>query len=406
MIAQALVSFFASFTSVFFVLIYQCYPMPMQPQYRFSRSSHHFGGADEPSIWQKIHVDPWLTLLLLSICFIGLSILYSASTQDMNMVTRQMVSYVIAFVVMFAMAQVPPSVYKALTPIFYVMGIILLLLVEIIGEVRMGAQRWIRIPGFGSVQPSEFMKLGMPMMCAWYLSRRDLPPNLVSVFITLTIIIVPVLLIAKEPDLGTSILVASSGIFVLFLSGLPWWMIGTAVAIFVPFVAMAWEFLLHDYQRQRVMTLLNPDTDALGAGWNIIQSKTAIGSGGLTGKGYLQGTQSHLHFLPEGHTDFIIAAFSEEFGLFGVMLLIFMYACLLLRALHISFVNPDTYGRLLAGAIAMSFFVYVFVNIGMVGGILPVVGVPLPFISYGGTAIITLMAGFGLLMSIHTHHTK
>lgn len=380
--------------------------MSTSRQYRFSRQSHHFGRDHEPVIWQRIHIDPWLTLLLLTICFIGLSILFSASTQDTNMVMRQMVSYGVAFTVMFAMAQVPPSYYRDFTPIFYLLGVVLLILVELVGEVRMGAQRWIRIPGFGSVQPSEFMKLGMPMMCAWFLSRRELPPNLISVLGTLAIIIFPVLLIAKEPDLGTSLVVAATGIFVLFLSGLPWWMIGTAIALLVPFVAVAWQFLLHDYQRTRVMTLLNPEADALGAGWNIMQSKTAIGSGGLTGKGYLQGTQSHLHFLPEGHTDFIIAAFSEEFGLLGVCLLLFLYACLLSRALYIAFIHPDTYCRLLAGAIALSFFVYIFVNVGMVGGILPVVGVPLPFISYGGTAIVTLMAGFGLLMSIHTHHTK
>lgn len=377
--------------------------MPSSLQYRFSRQSHHFGQAPQSSLWQRIHIDPWLTLLLLTICCIGLTILYSASTQDVDMVIRQMVSYGVAFVVMFIMAQIPPSLYRTFTPVFYVLGLILLVLVDIIGEVRMGAQRWINLPGFGSVQPSEFMKLGMPMMCAWFLSKRDLPPSMMSVLTTLALIVVPVLLIAKEPDLGTSLLVAGSGLFVLFLAGLSWWMISGAIALSVPLVAFAWNFLLHDYQRTRVLTLFNPEGDAQGAGWNIIQSKTAIGSGGLTGKGYLDGTQSHLHFLPEGHTDFIIAAFSEEFGLMGVLLLMFMYACLLTRALYIAFTHPDTYSRLLAGAIGMSFFVYVFVNVGMVGGILPVVGVPLPFISYGGTAIVTLMAGFGLLMSIHTH---
>ncbi len=371
--------------------------------YRFSRQSHHLGRDILPSLWQRVHIDPWLLLLLVAVCFIGLTILYSASTQDMAMVLRQVRSYAIAFLVMLAMAQVPPNMYRSLTPIFYALGVLLLILVEIIGEVRMGAQRWIRIPGFGSVQPSEFMKLGMPMMCAWYLARRETPPKLTTVLTTLAIIAVPVLLIAKEPDLGTAILVASSGLFVLFLAGLPWWMIASAVALFIPFVYVAWHYLLHDYQRTRVMTLLNPEADALGAGWNIMQSKTAIGSGGLTGKGYLQGTQSHLHFLPEGHTDFIIAAFSEEFGLAGVALLMFFYLCLLGRSFYIALVNPDNFCRLLAGALTMSFFVYIFVNVGMVGGILPVVGVPLPFISYGGTAIITLMASFGLLTCVHTH---
>lgn len=380
--------------------------MSKQQQYRFSRQTHHFGRDDNVSIWEKIHIDPWLMLLLLTLTFIGLAILYSASTQDVSMIIRQSVSYLLGFIVMISMAQIPPSIYRDFTPFFYVMGLIMLILVELIGEVRMGAQRWIGIPGFGSVQPSEFLKLGLPMMCAWYLSRKDLPPNLSTVLVTLAIIILPVLLIAKQPDLGTSLLVAGSGIFVLFLAGLPWWMIGSAVAMAVPAVWIGWNFLMHDYQKQRVLTLFNPEADVLGAGWNITQSKTAIGAGGLTGKGYLEGTQSHLHFLPEGHTDFIIAAFAEEFGLMGVSVLMFLYACVLVRSLFIASVHINTYGRLLAGAIGMSFFVYVFVNIGMVGGILPVVGVPLPLISYGGTAIITLMAGFGLLMSVYTHNTK
>jgi len=345
-------------------------------------------------------------MLLFVTALFGLAILYSASTQDMGMVIRQTISFTIAFVVMIVMAQIPPSLYRDFTPFFYVGGVALLILVKIIGEVRLGAQRWIDIPGFGSVQPSEFMKLGMPMLTAWFLSKRDLPPSLSTVLITLVAIGIPVLLIAEQPDLGTSLLVASSGLFVLFLSGLPWWMIGSAVALFIPFVFLAWEYLLHDYQRKRVLTLLDPESDALGAGWNIMQSKTAIGSGGLTGKGYLQGTQSHLHFLPEGHTDFIIAAFSEEFGLIGVSLLMFLYFCILCRALFIAYSNTAVYSKLLSGAIAMSFFVYVFVNAGMVAGILPVVGVPLPFISYGGTALITLMAGFGLVMSIASHNVK
>ncbi|MFW2176299.1 MULTISPECIES: rod shape-determining protein RodA [unclassified Moraxella] len=375
-------------------------------QYRFSRQAHHFGNDRLPSFWQRVHLDPWLLMLLFVTALFGLAILYSASVQDMGMLLKQAMSFSIAFVVMIVMAQIPPTLYRDFTPFFYVGGVMLLVLVKVIGEVRLGAQRWIDIPGFGSVQPSEFMKLGMPMLCAWFLSKRDLPPSLSTVLICLATIGLPVLLIAEQPDLGTSILVASSGLFVLFLSGLPWWMIGSAVALFVPFVFVAWEYLLHDYQRKRVMTLLDPEADALGAGWNIMQSKTAIGSGGLTGKGYLEGTQSHLHFLPEGHTDFIIAAFSEEFGLIGVCLLMFLYACVLARALFIAYRHGSVYGRLLAGAIAMSFFVYVFVNAGMVAGILPVVGVPLPFISYGGTALITLMAGFGLIMSISSHDTK
>lgn len=376
----------------------------MKPrQERFYRKSPNFGRNFDASIWQKIHLDPWLMLCLFALCFLGLFVLYSASEQDLAMVTRQGISYLLAFTVMAIMAQIPPSVYRLLTPIFYVLGVIALILVELIGEVRMGAQRWIRIPGVGSVQPAEFMKLGIPMMTAWFLSKRKLPPSVPTILGALVLILIPVGLIAKEPDLGTAILVAASGFFVLFLAGLPWWIMALATVLFVPFVAFAWLFLLHDYQKTRVMTLLNPEADMLGAGWNIIQSKTAIGSGGLTGKGYLNGTQLHLDFLPEGHTDFIIAAYSEEFGLVGVALLMGLYALMLMRALWIATQNPDVYSRLLAGAMAMAFFVYVFVNAGMVGGILPVVGVPLPFISYGGTAVITLMASFGLLMSVHTH---
>jgi len=247
------------------------------------------------------------------------------------------------------------------------------------------------------------MKIGMPMMIAWFLSRHPLPPSFKNVIISLVLIIVPFLLIAEQPDLGTSLLILASGLFVLFLSGLSWKLIGAAIGLMCMIIPLAWQFLLHDYQRQRVLTLLNPEADALGTGWNIIQSKTAIGSGGFFGKGFLQGTQSHLHFLPEGHTDFIIAAYSEEFGLIGVLILITLYFAIIFRVLQIGLNCFHNYGRLVAGTLGLSFFVYVFVNAGMVSGILPVVGVPLPFMSYGGTAIITLMATFGLVMSIHTH---
>lgn len=376
------------------------------PQYRFSRTSSHTQVYRKPSIWTRLHLDPWLLLILGLLAVLGLTVLYSASAQNTAMVTRQAVGFGVAFTVMIIMAQIPPRIYQSLTPFFYAMGVLLLVAVELFGEVRMGAQRWIRIPGFGSVQPSEFMRLGMPMMIAWFLSRRHLPPNWVSIIGSLMLIALPVLLILKQPDLGTSLLIAAGGVFVLYLSGLTWKLILPTLAALPVIAYLAFKFLLHDYQRTRVMTLLDPEADALGAGWNIMQSKTAIGSGGLAGKGYLNGTQSHLHFLPEGHTDFIIAAFSEEFGLLGVVLLMLLYFALILRALYIANVSSMIYSRLLAGAIAMSFFVYIFVNVGMVGGLLPVVGVPLPFISYGGTAIVTLMAGFGLLMSIYTHQRR
>ena len=231
-------------------------------------------------------------------------------------------------------------------------------------------------------------------MIAWFLSRNPLPPSFKNVFLSLIMIGIPFILIAEQPDLGTSLLILASGIFVLFLSGLSWKMIVGAVSAVAVIIPIAWEFLLHDYQRQRVLTLFNPEADALGTGWNIIQSKTAIGSGGFMGKGYLEGTQSHLHFLPEGHTDFIIAAFSEEFGLIGILLLIIIYFCIIFRTFQMSLQCFHNFGRLVAGTFALSFFVYVFVNAGMVSGILPVVGVPLPFMSYGGTAIITFNGHF------------
>ena len=379
--------------------------MAPSSQYKFLRQAPRDGlsTATQLSRWQQLHIDPWLCSFLVLNALLGLTVLYSASAQDVGLVSKQAMSFGIGFIVMFSLAQIPPKVYQAFSPYFYVFGVLSLLAVVIFGEVRMGAQRWIDIPGFGSVQPSEFMKIGMPMMIAWFLSRKALPPSFSQVILSLVLIVIPFLLIAEQPDLGTSLLVLASGIFVLFLSGLSWRLIAAAAGAVAVIMPIAWEFLLHDYQRQRVLTLLDPEADALGTGWNIIQSKTAIGSGGFSGKGFLEGTQSHLHFLPEGHTDFIIAAYSEEFGLIGVSLLILLYCAIIFRTFQIGLQSFHNYGRLVAGAFGLSFFVYVFVNAGMVSGILPVVGVPLPFMSYGGTAIITLMSTFGLVMSIHTH---
>ena len=379
--------------------------MAPSSQYKFLRQAPRDGlsTATQLSRWQQLHIDPWLCLFLVLNALLGLTVLYSASAQDVGLVSKQAMSFGIGFVVMFSLAQIPPKVYQAFSPYFYIFGVLSLLAVVIFGEVRMGAQRWIDIPGFGSVQPSEFMKIGMPMMIAWFLSRKALPPSFSQVILSLVLIVIPFLLIAEQPDLGTSLLVLASGIFVLFLSGLSWRLIAAAAGAVAVIIPIAWEFLLHDYQRQRVLTLFNPEADALGTGWNIIQSKTAIGSGGFSGKGFLEGTQSHLHFLPEGHTDFIIAAYSEEFGLIGVSLPILLYCAIIFRTFQIGLQSFHNYGRLVAGAFGLSFFVYVFVNAGMVSGILPVVGVPLPFMSYGGTAIITLMSTFGLVMSIHTH---
>ncbi|NHC02435.1 rod shape-determining protein RodA [Acinetobacter sp. 187] len=379
--------------------------MSPNSQYKFLRQAPRDGlsTADQPSRWHRLHIDPWLCLFLIINAILGLTALYSASEQDVMMVSKQAMSFGIGFLVMLGIAQISPKVYQSFSPIFYIFSVLSLIAVILFGEVRLGAQRWIDIPGIGSVQPSEFMKIGMPMMISWFLARKSLPPSIPQIMGSLVLIVIPFLMIAEQPDLGTSALVLASGVFVLFLSGLPWWLIGSAAGLFAMIVPMAWQFLLHDYQKQRVMTLFDPQADALGSGWNIIQSKTAIGSGGITGKGFLEGTQSHLHFLPEGHTDFIIAAYSEEFGLIGVAVLFSVYFAIIMRILFISLHSFHNYGRLLAGALALSFFVYVFVNAGMVSGILPVTGIPLPFMSYGGTAIITLMATFGIVMSVHTH---
>jgi rod shape determining protein RodA len=352
--------------------------------------------------WRLLHIDPLLLVVLLLTAALGLFELYSASGRHWDMTLKQIMSFGIGFTAMFVLAQIPPRTYQSISPWFFAFGLLMLLAVAVVGDVRMGAQRWLSVPGVGSVQPSEFMKLAMPMMLAWFLAGRVLPPSFVVVLASLAMIGVPAALIAKQPDLGTAILVSASGLFVLFLSGLPWWMIGSFVALVGALAPVAWGFM-HDYQRQRILTLIDPESDPLGNGWNIIQSKTAIGSGGIIGKGWLHGSQSHLEFLPEGHTDFIIAAYSEEFGLIGVFILLTLYLVLIGRGLFIASTAQDSYSRLLAGAITLSFFVYVLVNAGMVSGILPVVGVPLPFVSYGGTAIITLMSGFGVLMSIQTH---
>lgn len=379
--------------------------MTTPPQSKFLRHAPRDGLSTTslPSKWHKLHLDPWLCLYLLLTALLGLTVLYSASEQDWSLVSKQAISFTIGFFTMLGLAQVPPKVYQSFAPYLYIVALLSLIGVKLFGEVRLGAQRWIDIPGLGSVQPSEFMKIAMPLMIAWFLARRPLPPKIGQIGICLIFIGIPFILIAEQPDLGTSLLVLSSGIFVLFLSGLSWRLIATAFGLAALIIPIAWQFLLHDYQRQRVLTLIHPEADALGTGWNIIQSETAIGSGGISGKGYLLGTQSHLHFLPEGHTDFIIAAFSEEFGLIGIIILIVLYFAIISRTFQIGLNSFHNFGRLVASSFALSFFVYVFVNAGMVSGILPVVGVPLPFMSYGGTAIITLMATFGVVMSIHTH---
>lgn len=354
---------------------------------------------------ERLHIDFFLLLLLMLLTVIGLTVLYSASGHNLPSVEKQGTFFMIAYVTMFVVAQIPVEFMRRMAPFAYVGGVLLLLAVTIFGDISMGAQRWLQIGSF-RFQPSEIMKLAMPITIAAYLSRGFLPPRFTQVVIVLGLIGLPTALIIEQPDLGTSILVATSGIMVLFFSGLLWRYIAAAVVLFGASLWPIWHFMLHDYQRQRVLTMLDPTQDPLGTGWNIIQSKTAIGSGGLSGKGWMEGTQSRLDFLPEGHTDFIIAVMSEEFGLLGVILLLAIYAMVIIRGLMIAVNSQNSFGRLLAASVSSTFFVYVFVNMGMVSGMLPVVGVPLPLISQGGTAIVALFAGFGILMAISTEKKR
>ena len=351
---------------------------------------------------EKYHIDFLLVGLLLILCGAGLLVLYSASGKNLDVVIRQATYMLIGLVGMGVIAQFSPRMLVRLSPWLYACGVVLLLAVLFIGTQSKGAQRWIQLP-FISFQPSEIIKLIMPIVVATYLSGRALPPSFKDIIISLVIIGVPVALIAKQPDLGTSLLIGSSGGFVLLLAGLRKRLIISAIMLAIPAVFVFWQFFMRDYQKQRVLTFLHPESDPWGAGWNIIQSKIAIGSGGLYGKGWLQGTQSHLDFLPESHTDFIIAVLAEEMGLVGCLMLLVIYSLVIGRGLFITLNAQTLFGRLLTGSITLTFFVYIFVNIGMVSGLLPVVGVPLPFVSRGGTSLVTLMAGFGMLMSVHTH---
>jgi rod shape determining protein RodA len=347
-----------------------------------------------------LHIDGPLLGGILLVCAVGLVVLYSAVGENMRLWLNQLIRLGAALVAMFVMAQVPPDFLRRWTPWAYLGGLILLVLVLTTGEVGQGARRWLDL-GI-RFQPSEIMKLGVPMMTAWYLHNRRLPPKPRQLVLIAVMIIVPTVLIARQPDLGTSLLIAASGIIVVVMAGLSVkLMIGLAVAA-VPGALVLWNFM-QEYQQQRVLTLLNPDSDPLGAGYNIIQSKIAIGSGGLFGKGWTNGSQAQLDFLPERDTDFIFAVMGEEFGLLGVLLLLALYVFVIGRGLYIAAMAPDTYSRLLAGSISLTFFVYVFVNTAMVTGLLPVVGVPLPLVSFGGTSMVTLLAGFGILMSIQTH---
>jgi len=341
-------------------------------------------------------------LLLLS--GIAMVVLYSASGQSLDVVLRQGLRLMLALFVMVGVAMIHPRQLANMSPILYLVGALMLALVLLFGKISMGAQRWLDL-GIIRFQPSELTKLSTPMMIAWFMARYTPPPALKRLFGAALLILLPVLLIAKQPDLGTAILVGSSGAAVIFLSGISFKILAGLFVLGAGSLPLFWQFL-HGYQRDRILMLLNPEADPLGRGYHIIQSKIAIGSGGFSGKGWLHGTQVHLEFLPESSTDFIFAVLAEEFGLIGCLGLLAAYAIILARCLFIVVQAKDRYSRYLAGALTLTFFVYVFVNMGMVIGILPVVGVPLPLVSYGGTSTVTLLAGFGILMSIQVHQNR
>jgi rod shape determining protein RodA len=358
-------------------------------------------GMHSRSFLQAIHIDMPLLLGIILLLASGLIILYSTSDQNVLIVEQQSLHTGLALVVMFIFAQIPPASYQRWAVWVYLGGVLLLIAVLVMGHIGKGAQRWLNL-GITRLQPSEVMKIGIPLMLAWYYHRVHLPLTFKSIFFSGILILIPALLTAKQPDLSTAILLMIAGLSTLFLAGLSAWFITSMLTMTALTGPILW-YLLHDYQRQRVLTFFNPERDPLGSGYHIIQSKIAIGSGGLFGKGWLNGTQSHLHFLPEHSTDFIFAACGEEFGFIGCMILIMLFMVVVLRGLYITINAQDTFSRLLAGSLTLTFFVSFFVNIGMVTGILPVMGIPLPLISYGGSSMVTLMASFGILMSIQTH---
>jgi rod shape determining protein RodA len=348
-----------------------------------------------------LKMDGPLLIGLTLVAIYGLIVLYSSSGQNLAAVSRAGVRLSMGVVAMLVLAQVNPNFLRRTSPWLYAFGILLLIVVDITGHIGKGAQRWLDL-GIVRFQPSELMKLAVPMICAWFLHQRPLPPSAPHLAILAALIFIPVGLVAMQPDLGTAVLIAIAGTLVILMGGLQGRIIAGLAALAGLAAWFSWSFL-HDYQRQRVLTFLDPQTDPRGAGYHIIQSQIAIGSGGVFGKGWMNGSQAQLDFLPERSTDFIFAVIGEEFGLLGLVLLLLLYMFVVGRALYLAMQTQDTFARLLAGSVALTFFVYVFINTGMVSGILPVVGVPLPLVSYGGTSMVTLLAGFGILMSLYSH---
>jgi rod shape determining protein RodA len=346
-------------------------------------------------------IDSTLLVIILSLSMLGLATLFSASYENPGRVASQLVNLAVALSAMWVVAQVPPQTMMRFAVPAYLVGLALLIAVALAGDVVNGARRWLDV-GVARFQPSEMMKLALPLMLAWYFHRNESTLRLGHFAMAGVLLAVPTALILRQPDLGTASLVGAAGFVVLYFAGISWKVLGGLAALGAAAMPLAWSFM-HDYQRRRVLTLLDPTQDPLGAGYHIIQSTIAVGSGGISGKGWLNGTQAHLEFIPERHTDFIFAVYSEEFGLIGNGVLLALYALLIGRGLVIAANAPTVFARLLAGAVTLMFFIYAFVNMGMVSGVLPVVGVPLPFLSYGGTALLTLFIGAGMLMSVQRH---
>ena len=363
-----------------------------------SRTRRTLTGAAR--VLSALQMDGPLVMGLALIAAYGLVILYSASGQSVPTVVRTVVRLVLGTIAMLLLARVNPNFLRRMTPWLYLGGCVLLVIVAAIGHVGLGAQRWLDL-GLFRFQPSELMKLAVPMMCAWYLHERALPPSWPNLAALAALILVPVGLVAVQPDLGTAALIAVAGALVIVLAGLRLRVMLAMLALAGLAAWFGWN-CMHDYQRKRVLTFLNPQTDPLGAGYHIIQSQIAIGSGGVFGKGWMNGSQAQLEFLPERSTDFIFAVVGEEFGLLGLLLLLLLYLFVVGRAIYLATQTQDTFARLLAGSLALTFFVYVFINAGMVTGLLPVVGVPLPLVSYGGSSVVTLLAGFGILMALYS----
>ena len=353
-----------------------------------------------PNLLYRLHIDAPLLGSVLVMSALGLVVLYSAADQSLDVVIKQAMRILLGLTAMVTIAQVSPRSLARWAPVLYVLGTLLLVLVLAIGHGR-GATRWLDF-GVLRFQPSEIMKLAVPLTVAGFLAEKVLPPHLHTTLVALAVVLVPALLIIDQPDLGTAILVAASGLFVLFFSGISWRFIRNSVLVGIAAAPFGW-FSMHEYQQQRVLTLIDPAKDPLGTGYHIIQASIAVGSGGIYGKGWLNGTQSHLEFIPERATDFIFAVYCEEFGLVGVIVLLLAYTLILVRGIRIAMEAQEMFGRLTAASLTMTLFIYIFVNMGMVSGALPVVGVPLPMVSYGGTSFVTILVSFGILMSIHTH---